>query len=73
MSTIIGIKELRQHATQIADRVQRGEHFTVVKRSKPVFDITPTAQYDPRLEATKAWTRRLVTEHRPAFEALADK
>lgn len=71
--TIIGLKELRQNASQIAERAQNGERFTVVKRSKPVFDIVPSAQHNPELEETKAWTKKLIAEHRPAFEALAKK
>ncbi|MCA1806780.1 MAG: type II toxin-antitoxin system prevent-host-death family antitoxin [Actinobacteria bacterium] len=39
--TIIGLKELRQNASQIAERAQKGERFIVVKRSKPVFSIGP--------------------------------
>ncbi len=39
--TIIGLKELRQNASQIAERAQKGERFTVVKRSKPMFEIVP--------------------------------
>lgn len=71
--TIIGLKELRQNASEIAERAQKGERFTVVKRSKPVFDIVPTSQANSGLEDTKAWTRELVDKHRSAFEALADK
>jgi len=70
--TIIGLKDLRQNAGKIAERAQKGEHFTVVKRSKPVFTIYPI-QGTPDIEETKAWTRDLVTKHRPAFEALAKK
>jgi antitoxin (DNA-binding transcriptional repressor) of toxin-antitoxin stability system len=39
--TIIGLKELSQNAGRIADRVAKGERFTVVKRSKAVFEIHP--------------------------------
>jgi len=70
--TIIGLKELRQNASQIAERAQNGERFTVVKRSKPVFEISPV-QATPDVEATKVWTRDLVAKHRPAFIALAKK
>ncbi len=70
--TIIGLKELRQHVGQIAERVQKGERFTVVKRSKPVFTISPV-QATPDIEATKVWTRELIAKHRPAFKALAKK
>ena len=71
--TIIGLKELRQNATQIAERVQKGERFTVVKRSKPVFDIVPSSQQNMQVDDTKQWTRELIDKHRPAFEALANK
>jgi len=70
--TIIGLKELRQNAGQIAERALKGERFTVVKRSKPVFIISPV-QTMPDIEETKAWTRELIAEHRPAFKALAKK
>lgn len=71
--TIIGLKELRQNASQIAERAQKGEHFTVVKRSKPVFDIVPSTSQGSGIEETKTWTKELVAKHRPAFEALAKK
>lgn len=70
--TIIGLKELRQNAGQIAERAQKGERFTVVKRSKPVFMISQV-QATPNLEETEAWTRDLIAQHRPAFKALAKK
>jgi prevent-host-death family protein len=70
--TIIGLKELSQNAGRIAERVQNGEEFIVVKRSKPVFKIVPDTQ-DNTVDATKAWTRELVQKHRPAFKALAKK
>lgn len=71
--TIIGIKELRQNATQIAERAQKGESFTVVKRSKPVFNIVPPSHNFSNIEETKEWTRKFIDEHREAFENLAKK
>lgn len=71
--TIIGLKELRQNTSEIAERASKGERFTVVKRSKPVFDIVPSSQQNPKVSATKKWTKELVDKHRPAFEELADK
>ena len=41
MSTIIGIKELQGNLKRVADAAQRGETFTVVRDSKPVFRIEP--------------------------------
>lgn len=43
MSTIIGIKELQGNLKRVADAAQRGETFTVVRDSKPVFRIEPIA------------------------------
>lgn len=70
--TIIGLKELSQNAGRIAERVQNGEEFIVVKRSKPVFKIVPDTQ-DSTINDTKAWTREFIDKHRPAFKALANK
>lgn len=35
----ISIKELRQHLSKVADSVERGESFRVIRRSKPSFII----------------------------------
>ena len=41
MNTIISIKELRYHVAKYAARVAKGESFVIVKRSKPLFQISP--------------------------------
>lgn len=38
---IIGVKELRNNLDNYISLVDKGESFTVVKRSRPVFKITP--------------------------------
>ena len=38
---LIGLKELRENMSEFIDRVQNGESFTVLKRSKPAFRIGP--------------------------------
>lgn len=38
---IIGVKELREHLETYIEAVGRGHSFTVVRRSKPVFEIKP--------------------------------
>ena len=43
---IIGLKELRQNVTKYARKVQKGESFVVVKRSKPLFKIAPVDEED---------------------------
>lgn len=70
--TIIGLKELRQNATEIVERAQKGERFTVVKRSKPVLTIT-AAQPDSDLDETREWVRGYVKDHAQAFNELSEK
>lgn len=38
---ILGIKELQLNLKRVADAAQRGESFTIVRDSKPVFRIEP--------------------------------
>lgn len=38
---IIGVKELRENLEEYISEVNKGRSFTVVKRSKPVFKISP--------------------------------
>ncbi len=68
--TIIGLKELRQNASQIAERAQKGERFTVVKRSKPMFTIVPPVPQDNGLEA---WTEKYIEDNKELLVSLAGK
>jgi prevent-host-death family protein len=70
--TIIGLKELRQNATEIVERAQKGERFTVVKRSKPVLTIT-AALPEVNLDETREWVQEYVSKHEQAFSELAKK
>ncbi|MBU0660943.1 type II toxin-antitoxin system prevent-host-death family antitoxin [Patescibacteria group bacterium] len=38
---IIGVKELRENLNFYIQQINEGHSFTIVKRSKPVFHITP--------------------------------
>lgn len=38
---IIGLKEFRLNAEKYISRIEKGESFTVLKRSNPVFKLTP--------------------------------
>jgi antitoxin (DNA-binding transcriptional repressor) of toxin-antitoxin stability system len=42
---IIGLKEFRQNADKYISRISKGESFTVLKRSHPVFKMTPVDEY----------------------------
>jgi len=43
---IIGLKEFRQNADKYISRIDKGESFTVLKRSTPVFKLTPVDDED---------------------------
>ena len=68
--TIIGLKELRQNATEIAERAQKGERFTVVKRSKPVFSIVPPPTNETDLDN---WLENYTQENHQLLKSLSDK
>lgn len=40
-NNIVGLKELRENINKFIDRVDKGESFTVVRRSQPVFRLSP--------------------------------
>jgi len=42
--TIIGLRELRENVMDYIKQVQKGKSFTVVRRSQPVFNITPVEE-----------------------------
>ena len=68
--TIIGLKEFTQNAGKIADRVANGEEFTVVKRSKPVFEVKLPSSSKEELAD---WTKEAIDKYRPALKSLSDK
>ena len=41
MNTIIGLKELRENTEKYIKETQKGKSFTVVRRSRPIFRISP--------------------------------
>jgi prevent-host-death family protein len=42
--SIIGLRELRENTDKVLKGVKRGDSFTVVRRSEPVFRITPVEE-----------------------------
>jgi antitoxin (DNA-binding transcriptional repressor) of toxin-antitoxin stability system len=42
MNTLISAKELRASLPKLVRQIQRGARFTVLYRSRPVFQIVPT-------------------------------
>ena len=41
MKNIVNLKNLRENVATYANRVQHGESFVIIKRSKPLFKISP--------------------------------
>jgi prevent-host-death family protein len=41
MNNVVSLKELRTNVAEYAERVQKGESFIIMKRSEPIFRITP--------------------------------
>ena len=73
MTTIIGLKELRENTEAVAERAKRGDSFVVVKRSKPIFRLVPFTETMPANDELTAWTSQAIERFRPALKALADK
>ena len=69
---IIGMKELRTNTGEITRRVQAGESFLVMSRSKPVFKVSPV-DTEVNESELKTWTSQAIEHFRPALESLADK
>ena len=44
-TNIIGLKELRENTKDYIAQVKKGKSFVVVKRSKPVFRVTPVDEW----------------------------
>lgn len=44
MNEIVGLKEFRKNISKIEKKVRKGHSFIIVKRSKPIFRITPLTE-----------------------------
>ena len=44
MEQIIGLRELRENVEKYVDEVKKGKSIIVVKRSKPLFKMTPVEE-----------------------------
>mgnify|MGYP001562568537 CR=1 len=56
MNNIIGLKELRTNVDSFITQIQKGKSFIVVRRSKPVFKISPPEDsnvWEPVVDFTK--------------------
>jgi len=41
MTTVIGLKDLRENTKRYISHVKKGRSFLVVRRSKPIFRVSP--------------------------------
>lgn len=57
METIIGLKALRESTDRYIAAVKRGRSFVVVRKTKPVFKITPVKDEDATWEAVADFTK----------------
>ena len=44
-TAIVGLKDLREHTNAYISHIKRGKSFVVVRRSKPIFKITPVDEW----------------------------
>lgn len=51
--TTIAFTEFRQHASDMIDRVERGEALRIMRHGRPVAEISPVAQPKPAIPAWK--------------------
>jgi len=40
-TSLVGLKELREHTQHYIEEVKRGKSFVVIRKTKPVFKIAP--------------------------------
>ncbi len=54
---IVGLKDLRQNSARYANLVRQGQSFVVVKRSKPLFKLSPVDAADELWEEVVDFTK----------------
>ena len=67
---ILGLKELRKNVQKYAARVEKGESFIIVKKSKPLFKISSLDEDESLWETTIDFTK-IKKGGIPAKELLA--
>ena len=56
-NSIVGLKELRENLEDYIVSVKRGKSFLVVRRSKPVFKISPPSDENEPWESVADFTK----------------
>lgn len=44
MENLVGLKELREHVDKYATQVMKGRSFVILRRSRPLFKISPVQE-----------------------------
>ena len=57
MKNIIGLKELRENVDTYVSKIEKGQSFTVVRKSKPIFRIVPPDEDDELWETVVDFTK----------------
>lgn len=57
MENIIGLKELRENINTYISQVEKGKSFVVVKKSKPVFRLSPLDNEEGMWESVIDFTK----------------
>ena len=73
--TIIAMQDIRESLASIADRVEKGESFVVVRNSRPVFRILPVEEvaYDkPRTGQPPMLLREMTARFDASGDALSE-
>ena len=72
--TIIAMQDIRESLASIADRVEKGEEFVVVRNSKPVFRILPVeVAYDkPRTGQPPMLLREMTARFDASGDSLSE-
>lgn len=55
-SAVIGLKEFRHNMEEYIERVRKGESLTIVRRSKPIFRLSPVHEGESEWETVIDFT-----------------
>lgn len=56
-AAVIGLKDLREHMESYIQAVRKGRSFVVVRRSKPVFKLSPHTEGEGAWEEVADFTK----------------
>ena len=69
-ANLVGLKELRENMDLYIAQIRKGKSFTVMRRSEPIFRVSPVNENQDQEVATISLG--LVKRYRKALERLAD-